>query len=69
MADITYCTNTNCPFKECERYLDKVKTSKAAICGRGYVSVSDFSGVCRDYIWYLVELADRKLKRNLMEKK
>lgn len=53
MADITYCSNTVCPFKECERYPDKI--SEAAINGRGYVSVTDFSGVCRDYIGYLVD--------------
>ena len=66
MADITYCTNVDCPFKECERYLDKA--SEAAILnGRGYVSVSDFSGICRDYIGYLVDKVEtKKVKKRIL---
>ena len=58
MADITYCTNTDCPFKKCERYF--TKASEAAIQGKGYISIADFSGVCRDYIGYLVDEAVKK---------
>lgn len=47
MADITYCVS-DCPFKDCERH--KSKASKAAIEGRGYVSVADFAPICRRYI-------------------
>lgn len=52
MADITYCAS-DCPFKDCERH--KSKASKAAIEGRGYVSIADFAPVCRRYIDHVVE--------------
>ena len=48
MADITYCSNTDCDNKSCERHHTRI--SKAAIDGKGYVSVSDFAGICREYI-------------------
>ena len=57
MADITYCSNTDCPFKKCERHYTKV--SEAAIHGTGYVSISDFAGICHDYIGYLVDEIDK----------
>lgn len=57
MADITYCTNTDCPLKECERHPTKV--SKACIDGKGYVSVADFGRTCRDYLHYLLEEVSR----------
>lgn len=53
MADITYCINARCPFKDCEKHLSKI--SDACINVRGYVSVSNFDGVCKRYISYLVE--------------
>lgn len=53
MADITYCTNTSCPFKDCERHSGKIKD--AAMSGKGYVSVSDWGGTCRRYISYIAE--------------
>ena len=57
MADITYCINKQCPFKECERHLSKI--SEACINGRGYVSVANLDGVCRKYIAYLADEAER----------
>lgn len=53
MADITYCINSLCPFKDCERHPSKI--SKAAMNGKGYVSVANYDGVCRRYISHLVE--------------
>ena len=53
MADITYCINGQCPFKDCERHPSKI--SKAAIQGAEYVSVANFDGVCRRYISNLVD--------------
>ena len=53
MADITYCINNSCPFKECERHPSKI--AKASLQGRGYVSVANYDGVCRKYIGYLVD--------------
>ncbi len=58
MADITYCINKQCPFKDCERHLSRI--SDAAIRGKGYVSVSNFDGVCRRYISYLVDLVEEE---------
>ncbi len=52
MADITYCINANCPFKDCERHLCQLKEEN------GLVSIAALDGVCRRYISYLVELAD-----------
>ena len=49
MSDITYCVNSDCPFKNCERHLSK------NIKGKGYVSVANFDGVCRRYISYLAD--------------
>lgn len=57
MADITYCINKQCPFEECERHPGKI--AEAAMKGRGYVSVANFDGVCRKYIGYLVDEAER----------
>lgn len=56
VADITYCSNKKCPFKKCERH--PTKKSMACIRGKGYVSVADYSGTCRDYISYLVRRSD-----------
>lgn len=50
--DMTYCTNTDCPFKDCERYWKHIK--ELAKQGEKYVSLADFSGVCREYISYLL---------------
>ena len=57
MADITYCLNSNCPFTDCEKHCSKIK--EAASNGKGYVSVSNFDGMCRRYIGYLVEHESR----------
>jgi len=48
MADITYCDNKACPFKDCERHPCRIP--EACLNGRGYVSVASFDGVCRRYI-------------------
>lgn len=52
MADITYCTNTDCPFKKCERHLSQLESEKDKT---RMVSVADFGGTCRDYLHYLLE--------------
>lgn len=66
MGDITYCVNSQCPFKDCERHLSKV--SEACIQGRGYVSVASFDGVCRRYISHLVDEIERTPKERGGEK-
>lgn len=49
IKDITYCINNECPFKDCERHLDRVKGCD------GYISVAALDGVCRRYLSHLVE--------------
>lgn len=46
MADITYCINAECPFKDCERHLRRAKSR--------FVSVANYDGVCRRYIGHLL---------------
>lgn len=53
MADITYCVNAACPFKDCERHMSWI--ADACMKGMAYVSVGNFDGVCKRYIAYLVE--------------
>ena len=52
MADITYCINVSCPFKDCERHLSQLKGKD------GDVSIAALDGTCRRYISYLVEVLD-----------
>lgn len=56
MADITFCVNAGCPFKDCERHMSRI--ADACIKGGGYVSVSNLDSICKRYISYLVEEAD-----------
>ena len=48
MADITYCANSECPFKDCMRHITKAT-------GMFNVSVASLDGTCRRYIRWLVE--------------
>lgn len=54
MADITYCSNVNCPFADCERHLRQLQ---ADAYSKSYVSIANFAGTCRNYIGHLVEEA------------
>jgi hypothetical protein len=58
MADITYCLNSRCPIKDCERHSSKIR--KAAREGKGYVSVADYTGTCRKYIGHLADYREVK---------
>lgn len=51
MTDITYCVSPDCE-NRCERHLSE-NIDKIPI--GDYVTVSDLSGVCREYISELVE--------------
>lgn len=49
--DITYCSNTDCQNKECDRHpslLDGLPPGTM-------VSMADFGGTCRDYIFQIFE--------------
>ena len=48
MADITYCANSECPFKDCMRHITKAT-------GMFNVSVASLDGTCRRYIRWLAE--------------
>ena len=56
MADITYCINVNCPFKNCERHLHQLEKYKNT---QMQVSVANFDGTCREYLNYLLEEVSR----------
>lgn len=51
MSDITYCSNVNCPFDNCERNLSRLTSG---VYSDRLVSIADFAGTCREYIWFLV---------------
>ena len=51
MADITYCMNMSCPFKDCDRHLCQVKNKNR----NEMVSIAALDGTCRRYISYLVD--------------
>ena len=54
--DITFCSYKDCPLTDCERHLINVKQPYP----KGYISISDFSGICRDYIGYLVDEIEKE---------
>lgn len=56
----TYCINSDCPFKKCDKHLQQLKKLKDK---SGYVKVASLDSVCRDYISYLIEkLANKNLQ-------
>lgn len=58
MGDRTYCSNSQCPFKKCERHLSQI--NKKHIKNKIYISVANFDGVCRKYIGHLVNKTENK---------
>lgn len=52
--DITYCSNSRCPFRKCEVHPEALKQIQKSHPG-SMVSVADFGGTCRDYIGWLSE--------------
>ena len=49
-----YCINADCPFKECDKHLQQLKKIKDK---SGYVKVASLDSVCKDYLYYLLELS------------
>ena len=45
---MTYCINSECPFRDCEKHLSKSKS-------KGKVYVANFDGICKRYIAYVLE--------------
>ena len=52
MADITYCTNMNCPFKKCKSHLSHLKKFKGQ---KMFVKIANFGGTCREYLEYVYD--------------
>lgn len=53
--DITYCLNADCPYKDCERNAERLKGQ------HGIASFANFGGVCRKYLYYLIEVKSEDL--------
>ena len=51
---MTYCSNPQCPFTKCEKHLSYARNET------GPISIANFDGVCRKYILWLAEEADRQ---------
>ena len=51
-AELKYCANVDCPFNDCKRHWTKISELKGK--GITHIIMEDFSGVCRQYIGYLV---------------
>ena len=46
---MTYCINSECPFRDCEKHLSKSRS-------KGKVYVANFDGICKRYVtWMLKE--------------
>lgn len=54
MADITYCINVSCPFKDCDRHPLRLKGTK---CEGSFAALD---GTCRRYLAYLVDILEEK---------
>lgn len=52
--NMTYCVNTDCPLRDCERHPEKLKLLPVNVV----VNVADLGGVCDRYIGYLVECVE-----------
>ena len=53
----TYCVNSDCPFKKCDKHLQQLKKIKDK---SGYVKVASLDGVCKDYLYYLLDLVSKE---------
>lgn len=53
--DITFCDTGDCPFTECVRHKENLRGQKESII----VSLSNFGGICRKYIGWLVLNAEK----------
>ena len=54
MFDITYCSNTDCPFTDCIRHLSSLKGERE----NTIISIANFGGVCRQYLHNLIETSE-----------
>lgn len=64
MTNITYCINTDCPFKKCERHQHHLKKIKDK---SQMVSIADFGGTCSPCFRYTFEDAEEVVKNNMCD--
>lgn len=50
--DIAYCTNSDCPFRDCKKHFSNLQGKS------GIVTIADFGGTCRRYISFITEILD-----------
>ena len=53
----TYCVNSDCPFRKCDKHLWQLKKAKDK---SGYVKVASLDSVCKDYLQYLLDLISKE---------
>ena len=51
----TYCVNSSCPFKNCEKHLTQLEGIEDQ---SGQVKIASLDSICRDYMNYIL-LMDR----------
>ena len=47
----TYCVNSDCPFKDCDKHLSQLKKMGDQ---NGQVIIADLDSVCRHYMHYIL---------------
>ena len=52
-AGMTYCINSECPFKDCEKHISKSRS-------KDKVYVANFDGICKRYIAYVLKEVNKK---------
>lgn len=57
MFDKTYCANSSCPFKDCERHLYALKDIEDK---SRMISIANFDGTCRKYIGHVLDELAKK---------
>ena len=49
--DISYCDNRGCPFMDCARHLEQLKSCQ----GNCVISIANLCGHCRKYVRWCLE--------------
>ena len=62
MADIVCCTYAWCPLKKCEKHPVNRRNLLKIMDGKERVFIGDYSGTCRKYLSYLLELSEKEKK-------
>lgn len=54
--DVSYCDNTDCPYEDCARHWKKLRNFE----GTAVVSISALAGVCRKYLYWVLEQCEEE---------